>query len=237
MRSKLGRGLLGLLVLLGLVGCATNPQTTQPQVVQVAPEVTAEQFHSVVARQELTDQNVAAVGATAERAFREGREMRREMQEEVKPQLAAQGAELQSLGNRVTELETWRKKFTGKALEMRKQLQKQGATQGSMGQAVRKGELVHGLRNITAWELSWNGDKLAAASEKKLAELQHGLKNGDELVSIVAFCADMKVKPKCDAEGQKAGVVADRIGVAHSFVERQPGKEAVTVAFTVRRSK
>lgn len=227
--KKAGRSLLGLLVVL-IVGCAAR-QASVP--LAVPPPVSEERFLAVEQRQEEQGSRLTAVERKAETAFREGRGL----QENVLPRLGDVETKVEDHDERLTAIEKWRKELTGEALQLREQLKKQGQTQGSVGKIVRKGELVHGLRNITSWELAWSGNKLAAASEKKLAELQHALSDGEVLVSIVAFCGDMKAKAKCDSASQKAGVVADRLRVASSFVERQPGNESVTVAFTVRRDK
>lgn len=220
--KTLGR-FIGLVVVF-LAGCAAQ-QPSAP--VQVADP---RRLHAVETRQEAVEDRLTAVERTAE-------EGRRGLQEDVLPRLGDVESKVEDHEERLTAIEKWRKEFTGEALQVREQLQKQGRTQGSMGKIVRKGEVVHGLRNITSWEFSWSGNRLAPASEKKLAELQHGLQNGQELVSIVAFCGDMKAKGKCDTSAQKAGVVADRLRVASSYVERQPGNESGTVVFTVRRNK
>lgn len=222
-RTVGGMLLVGLVLVLG-AGC-TAPKSG----LEVA---TAESVRSLEERQSQTEADIAALKPYVEASFNEGRELRAD----VLPRLAKHDNQLADHERRLVKVEL-------EATNLRAALAEAYQKAESIGKAhvrlaARQGheEILQGVRNSTAWKLEWNGDKLASVSEKRLAELQHGLQNGQKLVSIVAFC-DMKTKTKCDNASQKAGVVADRLRVASSFVERQPGKEGWTVVFTVRRDK
>lgn len=178
------------------------------------------------------EQRLRAVEEKAQSAFREGRGL----QEDVIRRFVEHDKRLADHERRITSVEIQASTLHQALVEAYQKTERLGQTQARLNTRQGNEEILQGVRNSTAWKFEWSYGKLASSSEKKLAELQHALANGEALVSIVAFC-DMKAKSKCDGATQKASVVADRLRVASSFVERQPGREKVTLAFTVHRNK
>jgi hypothetical protein len=136
---------------------------------------------------------------------------------------------------RIKTVEVDSASFKASLVEVYRKTDKLGEAQVRLVSRQSNQEILHGVRNSTAWKLQWDGDKLTPASQKIFDRLVVALNADQKLAMVVNFYSDMKTPGKCDVPLKRAQKIGKDLKASDSDVEIQPGREAETIVFTIRR--